>query len=90
MSLAQVVAKVPEADKEQFTKLTARLGTTPSNAIRMFITAFNQRGAFPFDLSQPRYNATTEEALREAQDIVDGKVTVPAYASFEDLLADLG
>jgi DNA-damage-inducible protein J len=84
-----VVAKVPEAEKARFLELTAGLGTTPSNAIRMFITAFNQRGAFPFDVSQPRYNPTTEAALREAQDIVDGKVVVPSYESFGDFIADL-
>jgi len=27
------------------------VGTTPSNAIRMFIAAFNRCGTFPFDIS---------------------------------------
>ncbi|MFR7669587.1 MAG: hypothetical protein ACLU0O_01290 [Collinsella sp.] len=27
------------------------MGTTPSNAIRMFIAAFNRCGTFPFDIS---------------------------------------
>ena len=29
------------------------IGTSPSNAIRMFVSAFNRRGGFPFDPSNP-------------------------------------
>lgn len=34
-----------------FAAATQRVGTTPSNAIRMFIAAFNRCGTFPFDIS---------------------------------------
>lgn len=34
-----------------FAAATQLVGTTPSNAIRMFIAAFNRCGTFPFDIS---------------------------------------
>jgi DNA-damage-inducible protein J len=89
MSLAQVVAKVPQEEKDTFYELTSRIGTTPSNAIRMFISAFNQRGAFPFDLSQPRYDAEVREAMREVDDMIAGRIPMKRYATVDELRADL-
>lgn len=43
------------------------LGTTPSNAIRMFVSAFNRRGGFPFDPSNPHgFSAETLQAMDDA------------------------
>ncbi|WP_230308464.1 type II toxin-antitoxin system RelB/DinJ family antitoxin [Collinsella aerofaciens] len=41
---------MPE-EKAAFAAATQLVGTTPSNAIRMFIAAFNRCGTFPFDIS---------------------------------------
>ena len=49
--MTPVVAKVLPSEKEAFAAATQRVGTTPSNAIRMFIAAFNRCGTFPFDIS---------------------------------------
>ncbi len=49
--MTPVVAKVLPQEKEAFAAATQRVGTTPSNAIRMFIAAFNRCGTFPFDIS---------------------------------------
>ena len=48
--MTPVVAKVLPAEKERFFEATEQIGTTPSNAIRMFITAFNRVGTFPFEV----------------------------------------
>ena len=37
--------------RASFAAATQLVGTTPSNAIRMFIAAFNRCGTFPFDIS---------------------------------------
>ncbi len=42
-------AKVKPKEKELFAKICDEIGTTPSNAIRMFVAAFNKRGGFPFE-----------------------------------------
>ena len=46
-----VVAKVLPEEKAAFAAATQLVGTTSSNAIRMFIAAFNRCGTFPFDIS---------------------------------------
>ena len=48
--MTPVVAKVLPAEKERFFQATEQIGTTPSNAIRMFIAAFNRAGTFPFEV----------------------------------------
>lgn len=49
--MTPVVAKVLPQEKAAFAAATQKVGTTPSNAIRMFIAAFNRCGTFPFDIS---------------------------------------
>lgn len=48
--MTPIVAKVLPEEKESFFAATERIGTTPSNAIRMFISAFNRAGTFPFEI----------------------------------------
>ncbi|MCL2465459.1 MAG: type II toxin-antitoxin system RelB/DinJ family antitoxin [Micrococcales bacterium] len=85
MALAQVVAKVPQEEKETFYELTALVGTTPSNAIRMFISAFNRQRAFPFDITAP-YPDQTTKAL-DAAVARDGLSR--AFGSAAEMIAEL-
>ena len=52
--MTPIVAKVLPEEKESFFAATERIGTTPSNAIRMFISAFNRAGTFPFEITAPK------------------------------------
>lgn len=64
---SSVVGKVTEAEKKRFCAVCDEIGTTPSNAIRMFVSAFNRRGGFPFDPSNPYgFNRDTLEAMDDA------------------------
>lgn len=51
--LAPISAKIRPDEKDLFQQTCEDLGTSPSNAIRMFVVAFNKRGGFPFDPSNP-------------------------------------
>ena len=51
--MTPIVAKVMPAEKDRFFEATEQIGTTPSNAIRMFIAAFNRTGTFPFEIVAP-------------------------------------
>jgi len=51
--MTPIVAKVSPQEKERFFEATEQIGTTPSNAIRMFIAAFNREGTFPFEIKAP-------------------------------------
>ena len=46
-----ISAKLRKDEKDRFSAICDEIGTSPSNAIRMFVSAFNRRGGFPFDPS---------------------------------------
>jgi len=54
--MTPIVAKVSPQEKDRFFEATEQIGTTPSNAIRMFIAAFNREGTFPFEIKAPEAN----------------------------------
>ena len=62
-----ITAKLRDDEKKKFLQVSESIGTTPSNAIRMFIAAFNKRGGFPFDPSNPYgFNRETLAAMSDA------------------------
>lgn len=52
--MTPIVAKITAEEKDKFFAATQLIGTTPSNAIRMFISAFNREGTFPFEILAPK------------------------------------
>ena len=82
--------KIDASEKERFVATTASLGMTPSSAIKVFISMFNQWGGFPFDVRHPQYPVTVEERESLAEldrQIADG--TVRRFSSFDELLVDV-
>ena len=45
-------------------------------------------GGLPFEVRQPRYNAETEAAMKEARDIMAGKIKAKRYQSVDDAFND--
>ena len=43
----------------------------------------------PFEMRQPRYNAETEAAMREAKQIAAGTVPAKTYDTVQELFGDL-
>ena len=64
--------KIDAEDKRLFVELARQMGTTPSNAVRMFVRAFNDFKGFPFDTSRP-YGMTAE--ARRAYEEADAAIT---------------
>jgi DNA-damage-inducible protein J len=82
-----IVSKVTKGEKEKFINITHKLGTNPSNAIRMFISAFNRQGAFPFDITNaPNYSRKTLNAIKDTK---NGEGLSAEFDSVNDLLAEL-
>ncbi len=50
MSKTQFATRVDDDQAAKFKKITSELGTTPSDALRMFVSAFNEAGGFPYDV----------------------------------------
>ena len=59
MTLKQIATRVNEHEYEVFRATTKNLGTTPSDALRMFIFAFNEHKGFPYTVQTSRSGAGT-------------------------------
>ncbi len=51
MSTMQIATRVDAEQGKMFRDLTAMLGTTPADAMRMFIAAFNRAKGFPYSVN---------------------------------------
>ena len=50
MASVRITTRVDEETARGFKETCKALGTTPSNALRMFVAAFVACGGFPFDV----------------------------------------
>ena len=73
--MKQAVTRVEDAEYELFQKTATSLGTTPSDALRMFIYAFNDHHGFPYAVQSRRMQVeafeTEEEATEFATNLAD-------------------
>lgn len=66
MALKQAATRV-DADQYDIFRATARsIGTTPADALRMFIYAFNEHRGFPYEVRTARPVAEALETEEEA------------------------
>ena len=82
-----VSAKLRKDEKDRFTLICDEIGTSPSSAIRMFVSAFNRRGGFPFDPSNP--NGFSQETLVAMNDAVTGRNLSGPYRTVKEAMAAL-
>ena len=75
--------------KSDLEKLYASLGMTLPEAVNIFFENSLLVGGLPFEVRLPRYNRETEQAMREARDILSGKTPAKAYTSAEELFEEL-
>ena len=71
MGTVQFATRVDEKQAARFRELTKALGTTPSDALRMFVSAFNANRGFPYDVRVAEEPATPCANESEALDFVD-------------------
>lgn len=86
---ATINMRVSPQVKSDAESIFASLGMTLTEAINIFLHKSVMEGGLPFDVRQPRYNAETEAAIREARDIMSGKKQVESYDSAEALFSAL-
>ena len=88
-TLENINVKVDASDKSDFVANTRNLGTNPSNAIRMFIRAFNERQGFPFDTSAPYKKCASADAVYDEMKNEASRGEAKVYNSFDEVLGDL-
>jgi DNA-damage-inducible protein J len=65
-------------------ELFGLFGITVTDAVNIFLRQSLMEGGFPFSLKQPRYNAATEAAMRECDELLaSGNYT--AYNSAKEM-----
>ena len=50
METIQIATRIDKQQNRKFREITKAIGTTPSDALRIFIASFNSEGGFPFDV----------------------------------------
>jgi DNA-damage-inducible protein J len=82
-----ITSKLRPEEKRDFLRISDSIGTTPSNAIRMFVSAFNKRGGFPFDPANPYgFNAETLAAMDDA---ANGRNLNGPFGTVGEMWADI-
>jgi DNA-damage-inducible protein J len=86
---ADLHIRIDPETKSGAEQIYSAFGLTLSDAITMFLRQSIFTGGLPFELRQPRYNAETEAAIQEANDIIAGKIKVKSYNSVAEMNADI-
>lgn len=89
MKTATLNMRVDPSVKEEAERVYAQFGMNLTDAVSVFLHKSIMEGGLPFDLRQPRFNAETELAMREARDIAAGRVAATRYASAAQAFADV-
>lgn len=66
-TIEQLPPLVDPTEERIFTETTRALGTTPVDAIRVFISAFNRSRGFPFDVRVGSSDPETEQMTPSAE-----------------------
>ncbi len=82
-----ISAKLRKDEKERLTAVCDEIGASPSNAIRMFASAFNYLSGFPFDPSNPR--RFSPETLAAMDDAAAGGGFSGPYRTMKEAMAAL-
>ena len=86
---ANINVRTDPAVKAAAEELFASFGITVSDAINIFLHQSLNMGGLPFEVRQPKYNAETEAAMKEARDIASGRIPTKSYASAKELFDEL-
>lgn len=86
---AAINMRIDPKVKSESESIFSSLGMTLTEAINVFLHKSIMEGGLPFDVRQPKYNGTTEAAMREARDIISGKRQAKVYDSVDALFDDL-
>ena len=86
---ANLHIRIDPETKASAEQLFSSFGITISDAVTMFLRQSVMINGLPFELRKPRYNAETEAAIREARDIMSGKIEAKRYATVAEMNADI-
>ncbi len=86
---ANINVRIDPETKSNAEKLFSSFGITITDAINIFLHKSIMEGGLPFEMKQPRYNAETEAAMKEARVIINGQIQPKHYSSAQALFKEL-
>lgn len=86
---ANLHIRIDSETKSKAETLYSSFGLTLTDAVIMFLRQSIMVKGLPFELRQPRYNAKTEIAIHEANEIMSGAIKTKTYSTLDDFYADL-
>jgi len=86
---ANLNIRIDPETKQNAEVLFQNFGITMSDAVNIFLHQSLMVGGLPFEMRQPSYNAKTEAAMREADDIISGRIQTKRYSSFREFATDM-
>ena len=90
MSQTMVSFRMDSDLKADMERVCGELGMNMTTAFTIFARKVCREQRIPFDVSlQPRFNAESLAAFREAEDIIAGRKHVKRYDNLDELFADL-
>ena len=89
MKTAQFSMRIDPYKKAQVEYTFKSCGMTVSDAVNVFFEACLRTSGFPFRVGYPRPNAETIAAIKEAEDMLSGKIPAKRYSSWEEAKSDI-
>lgn len=89
MATTNITVRMDTELKKQAETLFSELGLSMSAAITVFMKQAVYEHGIPFQVRREIPNAETLEAMREAEDIISGKIKVKSYANVDEMFEDL-
>ena len=80
---------VDKKTKDQATIILKDLGLNMSTAINMFLVQIVKRNGIPFEITNNKLSKEMIQALKEANDIINGTIEEKGYRDVGELFKDL-
>ena len=84
-----ICLQVDSYDKEMANSILKNLGLNMSTFVNMAIKQLIYTDGLPFEVKNPKPSSELLEALKEGEDILNGKIDAKGYNNAYDMLKDL-
>jgi len=75
--------------KKQADAMLSDMGLNMTTAMNMFLRQVVRQGRIPFEIATDIPNAETLAAMKEVDDMINGKIPAKKYTSTDELFKDL-
>ena len=75
--------------KKQADAMLSDMGLNMTTAMNMFLRQVVRQGKIPFEIATDIPNSETLAAMKEVDDIINGKIPAKKYTSTDELFKDL-